>query len=99
MFTLSPDLQYTSTIRVLIGELIISSNAGATLPVALIVLFIVPRSAVDTFTSFMSMLGSTSRLNTYIIIKNESTPAPTFIHIARFLRIISSLGICLSITK
>ena len=62
MFTLSPDLQYTSTIRVLIGELIISSNAGATLPVALIVLFIVPRSA-------------------------------------RFLRIISSFGICLSILK
>ena len=50
--TLSPPFLYTSTMRVLIGELMISSKAGTTLPEALTLTSIVPLSTVDNTRSF-----------------------------------------------
>ncbi|CDA48408.1 unknown [Bacteroides stercoris CAG:120] len=58
--TLSPPFLYTSRIRVLMGELIISSKAGTTLPEALTLTSIVP---VLTWENTMSFSFTPVRIN------------------------------------
>lgn len=99
MPTLSPALQYTSRMRVLMGEFIISSNAGATLPVALTEHSMVPRSTVDIrrsffCTEFRSILDATS-----ISTMKAAHADAAIIIFLRLLRMISSLGISLSIVR
>ena len=69
--TLSPPLRYTSRMRVLMGELMISSKAGTTLPEALTLTSMVPWSTVENTRSFSFTPVRISEMSTL----STTTPA------------------------
>ena len=83
--------------RELIGELMISSNAGTTLPDALTDTSIVPLSTVENNKSFRAKLDCIKRTIPPITTTAATTPVPIFIHCFRRSRCRTSFGISLSI--
>ena len=95
--TLSPLRRYTSTMRVLMGELITSSKAGTTLPYALMLASMVPlstrqKSSDDRFTPLCRLFSAQI---TPPVMTAAASPHLAMLRIR--LRRISSLGIFLSI--
>ncbi len=97
--TLSPSVLYTSTILVDIGELMISSKAGTTLPEALTEVSIVPTSAVENVRSAALTLRRIIDSSTMITTITATLIALHLMIRLRRSRRNTSLGISLSIYK